>query len=177
MRIYLIGFMGSGKSTIGKKLSERMGYEFIDLDKLMEGLEKKTVAEIFSQRGEEFFRQLEADVLHSTILHKNAVISCGGGTPCYFDNMEWMNARGLTVYLKMQPETLYGRLKTRKEKRPLIAHLSNEQLKDYIFQKLSEREAFYLQAQLMPEPEKMKHKEIVDMIRDKARQSKKQLPE
>ncbi len=167
MRIYLIGFMGSGKSTIGKKIAAKLDYAFIDLDKLMEEVEKNTVAGIFSEKGEEYFRKTEADILHSTILHKNAVISCGGGTPCYFDNMDWMNARGITVYLKMKAETLYGRLKTKKEKRPLIAKLSNEQLRDYIFQKLSEREAFYLQAALIADPENMKIKEIAESIRGK----------
>lgn len=157
--------MGCGKTTFGKKLSEKLGYEFMDLDKVLQFVENKTVTQIFNEMGEEYFRKLEADVLHSTILHKNLVISCGGGTPCYFDNMEWMNERGLTVYIKMQAENLYGRLKEKKEKRPLIAKMKNPELKDFIFQKLSEREAFYLQAKLIMEVENLSLKERFELIK------------
>lgn len=164
MRIYLLGFMGSGKSTFGKKLSGKLGYTLMDIDQVMEVIEKKTVAEIFSEKGEEYFRRLEADILHSSVLHKNAVISCGGGTPCYFDNMDWMNDRGLTVYLKMQPEILYGRLKERKTKRPLIANLSDPELKDYIFQKLSEREIYYLKAKMILDVSAMEIKDRIELV-------------
>ena len=164
MRIYLIGFMGSGKSTFGKKLARKMGYDFFDMDKMIEKIEGVSVAELFAIKGETYFRKLESDILHSTIVHKNAVISCGGGTPCYFDNMEWMNSRGATVYLKVPQERLYGRLKSRKHKRPLIANLNDAQLKDYIFQKLSEREAFYLQANMIIDPEMMSAKKVAEEV-------------
>lgn len=167
MRIYLIGFMGCGKSTFGKKLAEKLDYTFIDLDKRIEAIEGGTVAEIFKLRGEDYFRRLEADVLHSTVLEKNAVISCGGGTPCYFDNMDWMSERGKTVYLHLSAENLFGRLRTRKEKRPLIANLDDAQLRDYIFQKLSERESFYLQANFTIDPSTVKPKELVALINEK----------
>ena len=98
MRIYLIGFMGCGKSTWGKKLAEKLDCAFIDIDKRIEAIEGGTVAEVFKIKGEEYFRKLEAAVLRSTVLEKNAVISCGGGTPCYFDNMEWMKQRGKTFF-------------------------------------------------------------------------------
>ena len=166
MRIYLIGFMGCGKTTLGKKLSARLRYEFVDLDKRMENIEKKSIAEIFSGKGEEYFRELERDVLHSTILHKNAVISCGGGTPCYHSNMEWMKEKGTTVYIKMQPERLFGRLRTRKEKRPLIAKMNDGELKDYIFSKLAEREIFYTQAKLIVDPDEISVKKLVGIIGD-----------
>ena len=167
MRIYLIGFMGCGKSTMGKKLAEKLGCSFIDIDKRIEAIEGGSVAEVFKLRGEDYFRKLEADVLHSTVLEKDAVISCGGGTPCYYDNMEWMNARGKTVYLFLAPEKLFGRLRTRKLKRPLIAHFDDEQLKDYIFQKLSEREAFYLQAAFKVDPSILKPKDIIALLKAK----------
>jgi shikimate kinase len=167
MRIYLIGFMGCGKSTMGKKLAEKLDYPFIDIDKRIEAIEGGSVAEVFKLRGEDYFRKLESDVLHSTVLEKNAVISCGGGTPCYFDNMEWMNARGKTVYLFLPPEKLFGRLRTRKEKRPLIANFDDEQLKDYIFQKLSERETFYLQAAFKIDPSVAKPKDVVALLKGK----------
>ena len=165
MRIYLIGFMGCGKSTWGKKLAEKLDCAFIDIDKRIEAIEGGIVAEVFKIKGEEYFRKLEADVLRSTVLEKNAVISCGGGTPCYFDNMEWMKQRGKTVYLNLSPENLFGRLRTRKEKRPLIANLDDDQLRDFIFQKLSEREAFYLQADIKIDPAVSKPKDIIESIK------------
>ncbi len=157
--------MGSGKSTFGKKLSDKLGYTLMDIDVVMEVLEKKTVTEIFKEKGEEYFRRLEADILHSSVLHKNAVISCGGGTPCYFDNMDWMNDRGLTVYLNMPPEILYGRLKERKAKRPLIANMTDLELKDYIFQKLSERESFYLKSKMILDVSIIEVKDRIDLIK------------
>ncbi len=165
MRIYLIGFMGSGKSTFGKKLARKLGYDFYDMDKMIEQIEGVSVSELFSVKGEEHFRKLERDVLHSTYIHKNTVISCGGGTPCYFDNMDWMNDKGTTIYLNVPAERLYGRLKTRRHKRPLIAGLDDAQLKDYIFQKLSERETYYLKAQSVMDPEKMSAKMVADLIK------------
>lgn len=157
-RIYLIGFMGCGKTTFGRKLARRLDYDFIDLDLLVESMEKLNIAELFTQKGEAYFRQIEADVLRSTILMKKTVISCGGGTPCYHDNMEWILERGLSVYLKMSPVRLYERLKRKKEKRPLIAHMSKAGLKDYITQKLAEREAFYMRARLTIDMETAKRK-------------------
>lgn len=165
MRIYLVGFMGCGKTTFGKKLSGKLAYGFYDLDKMIEQIEGVSVAELFSIKGESYFRKLESDVLHSTIIHKNAVISCGGGTPCYFGNMEWMNEKGITLYLNVKTARLYNRLKSRKEKRPLIAALNDEQLKDYIFQKLSEREAFYLQAKMIIDPEEISAKKAAEQIK------------
>lgn len=165
MRIYLIGFMGSGKTTFGKKLARKMGYDFLDMDKLIEQIEGVSVAELFSVKGETYFRKMESDVLHSTVVHKHAVISCGGGTACYFDNMDWMQEKGITVYLNVKADRLYGRLKTRRAKRPLIAALNDAQLKDYIFQKLSERETFYLQAKLIIDPEKVSAKKASELIK------------
>ncbi len=157
--------MGSGKSTFGRKLSEKLDYTLMDIDQVMEVVEKKTVNAIFQEKGEEYFRRLEADILHSSVLHKNAVISCGGGTPCYFDNMDWMNERGLTIYLNMPPEILYGRLKERRAKRPLIANLTDPQLKDYIFQKLSEREIFYLQSKMIIDVSAMETKDRIELVK------------
>lgn len=168
MRVYLIGFMGCGKTTFGKKLARKLGCDFLDIDKMIEQIEQVSVSELFAVKGETYFRKLESDVLHSTVVHRNAVVSCGGGTPCYFDNMEWMNQRGVSVYLQVPAARLYGRLKTRKHKRPLIANLSDDALKDYIFQKLSEREAFYMQAQMIIEPEKTSAKKVADELKMKS---------
>ena len=110
-RIILIGYMGAGKTTIGKALSKELGIIFYDLDWYIESRMRKTVSEIFAERGEEGFRQIEYNMLHEVAEFENVIISCGGGTPCFFDNMDYMNGQGETVYLKASPEVLYGHLK------------------------------------------------------------------
>src|ERR1700759_1262658 len=106
MKIFLIGFMGSGKTTLGRKLANHWGCEFIDLDHKLEQQVELSIAEYFSFFGEDSFRRLEAEVLRKTPYPKNAVVSTGGGLPCFFDNMDWMNAHGKTVYIKLEPKTL-----------------------------------------------------------------------
>jgi len=146
MRIYILGFMGSGKTSQGKKLASKLNYKFYDTDKIIERIAGMSIPEIFEAKGESWFRDLEADVLRSTILHTDAVISCGGGTPCYFNNMQWINTRGVSVYFHLPVERIFGRLKTRKHKRPLIANLTDEELRAFIIDKLSEREYYYKKA-------------------------------
>jgi len=117
MKIFLIGFMGSGKTTLGRKLASRMGYEFIDLDHKLEQQVELSIAEYFQLFGEDAFRQLESQVLKKTLYPDNAIISTGGGLPCFFDNMDWMKANGKSVYIKLNPKTLADRLETGKEER------------------------------------------------------------
>lgn len=144
-RIYLIGFMGSGKSHIGKLLSLKMGYNFIDLDV---EIEKKgmSISEIFNQKGEDYFRQLESEMLLKTINSTKTVISCGGGTPCFFDNMEWMNRNGITIFLNPATEILVERLKLEKEKRPLLLNKTEDEIYYFIEQLLERRIEFYQKA-------------------------------
>jgi shikimate kinase len=149
MKIFLIGFMGSGKTTLGRKLAARMGYEFIDLDHKLEQQVELSIAEYFSFFGEEAFRKLEAQVLKKTPYPENVVISTGGGLPCYFDNMDWMLANGKTVYIKLAPKTLADRLESGKEERPLLQDKHGDELIKFIEQKLSEREDFYAQASIV----------------------------
>ncbi|MFN0274451.1 MAG: shikimate kinase [Chitinophagales bacterium] len=149
MRIYLIGFMGCGKSTTAKKLAAEMNVPVMDVDKRIEEVEGKIVSEIFAMKGEEYFRKLETSVLQHSTFFDDAIISCGGGTPCFFGNMDWMKKNGLTVYLKSTPEFLFSRLALKKYKRPLIAHMNDEELLKFIKGKLQEREKFYLQADLI----------------------------
>ena len=146
MKVFLVGFMGSGKSTLGKKLSELMNVSFIDLDSKIEESEGKSVNEIFRERGEEYFRNLEAEALRAIARIRNAVIATGGGAPCFYDNMEWMNENGVTVYLKAEPGELYHRLLKERETRPLLAHLGDVALFDYIMSSLAHREPYYAQA-------------------------------
>ncbi len=149
MKIFLIGFMGSGKTTLGRKLASRMGYEFIDLDHKLEQQVELSIAEYFQIFGEDAFRQLESEVLKKTEYPENAIISTGGGLPCYFDNMDWMKANGKSVYIKLSPKTLADRLETGKEERPLLQDKHGDALVAFIEQKLNEREKFYSQASII----------------------------
>lgn len=145
-KIYFIGFMGSGKSTTGKKLAASMGWSFIDLDKKIEEETGKTIPEIFSYHGEDYFRKVEAEVLRSLKSHKETIIATGGGAPCHSDNMSFMLETGLTVYLKLTPIQLKDRLSGSKTERPLIKGLSSEELLSFIEKKLVIREGYYSQA-------------------------------
>lgn len=144
--IYLIGFMGSGKTTAGKALASRSGWSFIDLDKTIENHAGKSVPDIFFDHGEEYFRKVESEVLLNLKASENTVVATGGGTPCYNENMEYMINSGVTVYLQMTPEKLLKRLADSRAKRPLIRDLKNEELQSFIEEKLAEREKFYLRS-------------------------------
>ena len=144
--IFFIGFMGCGKTTWSRKLAAHLGYDFIDLDHLLEEQAGMTIAEYFATYGEDSFRILESEVLKQTPYTQNTVVSTGGGLPCFFDNMEWMNAHGKTVYIKLSPKTLVDRLERSKNKRPLLREKQGEELLAFITERLAEREVFYLQA-------------------------------
>ncbi|WP_374166686.1 shikimate kinase [Arcticibacter sp. MXS-1] len=146
--IFLIGFMGSGKTTLGKKLALRLSVPFIDLDHLLQERAGMTVPDYFSQHGEQRFRELEKDVLQSSVFPASCVVATGGGAPCYFNNMEWMNNNGLTVYLSLPPAVLAARLEKASEVRPVLKDHKGEALVSFIGSKLSEREPFYSQAKL-----------------------------
>ncbi|HJE89197.1 shikimate kinase [Rikenella microfusus] len=150
MLIFLIGFMGSGKTTLGKPLAARLGYRFIDLDKAIEEGEGSTVGEIFAVRGEAHFRTLEHKYLQNIVSHGgDLVVSTGGGTPCFGGNMELMNASGVTVYFKLSPAMLADRLSAAKVCRPLLAGKSPEELLRYIVDTLAVREAYYGRANVV----------------------------
>lgn len=146
---FLIGFMGSGKTYWGKKWADISGLDFVDLDEIVEREQDKTIAEIFANDGEEHFRNLETIALKKITAKENVIIACGGGTPCFNDNISWMNENGTTVYLQSSPENILKRLEGEKEKRPLIKNQKEEELLFYITQKIKEREAFYNQAKII----------------------------
>ena len=146
--VYIIGFMGSGKSTAGKKLAAALGWSFIDLDKRIEEHTGKSVPDLFSLFGEEYFRNIEAEILRSLKDKKNTVVSTGGGTPCYGYNMDYMLKTGLVIYLKLTPPQLYSRLSGSKTVRPLIKDLNASQLIGFIEEKLAVREECYRKADI-----------------------------
>jgi shikimate kinase len=141
--IYIIGFMGSGKSTAGKKLASILDWSFVDLDIKIEEQTGMTIPELFTQNGEDYFRNIEEKVLKSIKLLKNTVVSTGGGTPCHSNNMDYMLKTGLTVYLKLTPAQLKSRLSESTHERPLIKNLGNDDLLRFIEEKLAYREKWY----------------------------------
>ena len=166
--------MGAGKTTIGKALSKELGIIFYDLDWYIESRMRKTVSEIFAERGEEGFRKIEYNMLHEVAEFEDVIISCGGGTPCFFDNMDYLNQQGQTVYLKAEPEVLYKHLQMAKVERPLLKGKSKEELLTFIKEQLEKREPFYTKARytldvsLMDNYEKIKIsvgkiKELLDL--------------
>jgi len=145
-RIILIGYMGSGKTTMGKALSKETGMMFYDLDWYIESRMHTTVPQLFTERGEEAFRQIEYNMLHEVGEFEDVIISCGGGTPCFFDNIDYLNQQGDVVYLKADPETLYKHLLMAKVERPLLKDKTPEELIAYIREHLKERAPYYEQA-------------------------------
>ena len=164
--------MGAGKTTVGKALSKAMGLQFYDLNWYIESRMRKTVAQIFAERGEEGFRLIERNMLHEVAEFEDVILSCGGGTPCFFDNMDYLNGQGETIYLKADPEVLYKHLLMGKIERPLLKNKTPEQLIDFIKEQLEKREPFYTKAKhvldvsLMDNYEKIKISvnKILDLI-------------
>lgn len=149
MRVFLLGFMGSGKSFSGKRLAEKSNMSFIDLDDYIEEKEGKSIREIFEKEGEDYFRKIEKQCLHEMGEKEMTIISTGGGTPCFFDNMKWMNENGLTVFFETSVGILVNRLFDEMQKRPLLKDFSKEELKIFIEKKLAERNPFYHQTQIV----------------------------
>jgi shikimate kinase len=164
MRIYLLGYMGSGKTTFGRALAKYLKYTFIDLDHFIEEQHKKTIPQIFEQEGETQFRELEKSYLHQTSLFQNTIVSCGGGTPCFFDNMDWMNQNGTTLYLQMTVDGLFNRLSNAREERPLLKNLNPEEMKNFIGVNLQKRAPFYEQASHILNAEKVKPKIVAGLL-------------
>ncbi len=149
MKIFLLGFMGAGKSYWGRLLAGKMQLPYYDLDEVIVEEEGKTVSEIFGAEGEDFFRGREKEKLRQLAGQEAFIISCGGGTPCFFDNMQFMNDTGVTVWLNPSITAMIERIARKKHKRPLIKELSDTELKAFVEKKLSEREPFYRQSRLI----------------------------
>ncbi|MBO5902833.1 MAG: AAA family ATPase [Tidjanibacter sp.] len=164
MVIFLIGFMGCGKSSLGRKLAARLGYELFDTDKAVESDTGVTVGEIFAYEGEGGFRRRERDMLCSLPDEGGVVVATGGGLPCYSDNMQVMQRKGKTVYLKLSPENLVGRLGKGRARRPKIAGMNDEELLAYIRELLPQREEFYMAADMVVECDNIADEEIINTI-------------
>jgi len=164
-RVYVIGFMGSGKSTASRKLASALGWNFMDLDKVIELNAGKSIKDIFSVSGEDHFRKLEEKTLFNLKTSSDTIISTGGGTPCYGSNMDFMIKTGIVVYLRMTPAQLKSRLEGKAASRPLIRDISNAGLLQYITNKLSEREKYYLRASIIVDSMNLNIRALANLIR------------
>jgi shikimate kinase len=165
-KIFLTGYMGSGKSSAGKILASQLGCDFIDLDLFIEKEYQMTIPQIFSTKGEKEFRSMEHNALKKVIEKNNVVVACGGGTPCYYNNMELMNNNGNTVYIKMSADALVKRLLTLKDKRPLIENKSEAELKVFVKRQLEKREDFYHQAQYIVKGKDLNVNELAEFVKE-----------
>jgi shikimate kinase len=146
LRIYLIGMMGVGKTTLGRQLANQFNYSFLDLDKDIEEYEGRTVQQIFDESGESYFREAEHKALERTIDKTHIIIATGGGTPCFFDHMKWINEHGASIYLKANAAFIASRVTKNKDKRPLLRGLNIDELEPFIEKILVLREPYYMLA-------------------------------
>ena len=165
-RIFLIGYMGAGKTTLGRALATALGVQFIDLDSYIEERFRKTISQIFAEKGEEEFRNIERRMLHEVGEFEDVIISTGGGTPCFFDNVEYMNAQGTTVFLDVPVERLFIRLSIARQKRPLIKEKNDDELRTFIIEQLQKRLPHYSKAQHTFRADKLEDKTQIDMSVD-----------
>ncbi|MFY1047752.1 shikimate kinase [Chryseobacterium sp. GP-SGM7] len=168
MIISLVGYMGSGKSHISKILSDKINFKLIDLDKEISRRNKLTISEIFDKKGEIYFRKLERETLEEILAaQENIVLSLGGGTPAYYNNMEIINNNSKSIFLRASIETLSERILKQKEKRPLIAKISDEDLPEFIAKHLFERNVFYSKAQFSINTDNKNPEDIINEITEK----------
>ena len=146
LRVIFIGYMGIGKTTFGRALAKSLNLTFYDLDWYIASRRRKTITEIFEEEGAEAFRDIERNMLHEVAEFEDVVISCGGGTPCFYDNMEYMNQQAVTIYLKADLDFILNHLQDSKNQRPLLKGKTEAELRDFVSEQLPEREKYYMQA-------------------------------
>lgn len=167
MKLFLIGFMASGKTTVGIELSSILGYRFIDLDEYIETKQGKTIKQIFDFNGEEYFRIIEQEALMEVAsFDGDFVISSGGGTSCFYNSVDYMNKKGITIYLRMEVSTLVSRLVNAKIKRPLLSGKSETDLNNYIIRVLDERKRFYEKAQIIVDADHLNPKDLAKTLKE-----------
>jgi shikimate kinase len=164
LKIFLLGYMGSGKTTVGRKLAGHMGYSFLDMDTEIEKQQGMTINQVFEKQGEAFFRSLEHELLLKIFNMDNLVISTGGGVPCFGNNLELINKNGVSVYLRLTPEILTSRLRFSRKTRPLINELPEDELLNFVHQQLEQRESWYLGATLTCNALNMNIEELAENI-------------
>ena len=162
MPFFLIGYMGCGKSTIGKKVSDRLGIPFLDLDLLIEKEIGMNISDIFSKKGEGFFREKEKYVLNNYVFKSNVIVAVGGGTPCFYNNHSFMKAKGITIQLKVSTDELVNRLQL-DDKRPLLFN-NKLNLKDFVISNLSMREKEYMKSHYIIESDNISINDICKVI-------------
>lgn len=162
-RIIIIGYMGAGKTTVARALARDLGLDFYDLDHYIENRMHCTIKDIFDRKGEEGFRLVERMMLHEVAEFEDVVISSGGGTPCFFDNMAYMNGLGQTVYLKASPDVLFTHLQMGKTVRPLLLNKTPDEVRAFIAQQLQVREPYYSQARYILNVDVMDNIEKIDL--------------
>ncbi len=171
MNIYLLGMPGSGKTTLGKRLAKAAGYSFVDLDAILAQQENMPVTDIFSQKGETYFRQAESNAIKETISLSRHVVATGGGTPCFYDNLDWMNRNGITIFLDVSVSELTRRLTANanaQQKRPLVANKTPEELTESLTLMRQNRLPFYEKAQFRFLPHETQPEKIVYLLKEKA---------
>ena len=165
-RIFLIGFMGSGKSTLGSKLARKIGFDFVDMDHLIEETAGMTIPGIFKEHGEQVFRKWEHDILLELCDRKKVVVSTGGGAPCHNDMIRIMNDHGATIYIQLPPLSLKNRLFNSSTERPLIKGKSEQELEEYITILLGEREKYYQQAAYIVNGVNLKPEDLAALLEE-----------
>lgn len=162
IRIFLTGYMGAGKTTLGKALARELHMPFVDLDWYIEERFHRSVGELFVDRGEAGFRELERNMLHEVGEFEDVIISTGGGAPCFFDNMVYMNRVGKTVFLNVHPEVLFHRLRIAKQQRPILQGKTDEALRAFIVEALEKRASFYAQAHYIFDADNLENRPQID---------------
>lgn len=165
-RIYIVGYMGAGKTTAARRLAQRMGWEVVDTDALFEEKYKISVNDFFNKYDEPLYRKLESEVLKATESLDHVVVSTGGGTACFFDNMDWMNQHGLTIFLRISPQAAVDRVIHSRHKRPLVEGKSEEELTEFVSQHYASRLPFYEQARITAKSEDFDIESLMEAIKD-----------
>ena len=165
-RIYIVGYMGAGKTTAAKRLAHRLGWEVADTDALFEEKYRISIDDFFQKYDEPLYRKLESEILKSTESLDKVVISTGGGTACYFDNMDWMNQHGLTVFMRISPAAAVDRVLHSRHKRPLARGKTEAELMEFVSQHYAARMPFYERAQITVKSEDFDLEGLIELIRN-----------
>ncbi|MEG2493309.1 MAG: shikimate kinase [Rikenellaceae bacterium] len=164
MIVFLVGYMGCGKSTLGRELAREMGCEFFDTDDIIEKQEGVNISDIFAQKGENSFRDMERKVIETLSEKKNAIVSTGGGLPCFRENMDLMNKIGFTIYIDVPIDILVSRIAKTGAKRPLVAQKSNAEISEFVLKSIAEREPFYAKAKMKVSGRSLRASDIIQML-------------